>query len=284
MTLEIRHLRTFLVCVSEGTISRAAKRLHVAQPAVSRTLTELERHLQCGLLTRSAAGITLTTDGSAFHPKAVSAVAAFDDAVSSPPRTVRPLYVGHAWSALGEHTSSLLRQWKTLHPDVPIVLRRFDDASGGLSNASVDVAVVRGSAPHDDGPGELLYSEPRVAAVPTGHALHDRVSLDLDDLAHYPLVLNTISGTTDHNLWNNDHALLIAAEVQTVDDWQSHIAAGTGIGVTPASTARLHPHPEITYIPLRDAPPVPVYLAWRRWNQHPLLEEFLGLVRDVSGH
>ncbi|WKX16308.1 LysR substrate-binding domain-containing protein [Streptomyces sp. NL15-2K] len=82
-------------------------------------------------------------------------------------------------------------------------------------------------------------------------------------------------------MWEEGGQPVVAVEVDTIDDWQSYIAAGVGIGVTPASTAWMHPHAEISYLPLRDAPPVPVYLVWASNNRHPALSSFIQLARDV---
>src|SRR5689334_19767564 len=81
MTAELRHLRHFLVVAEEGHVSRAARRLHVAQPALSRSLRQLEAAVGTALLHRHARGVDLTAAGEALLPKARAAVAAADDAL-----------------------------------------------------------------------------------------------------------------------------------------------------------------------------------------------------------
>ncbi|CAM5715666.1 LysR family transcriptional regulator [Streptomyces californicus] len=122
MAVGIHHLRTFLTAVDEGSISKAATRLHEAQSAVSRRLAELERHVKQTLLERSAEGVQPTVAGKTFCAKADAAVTAFDDAMHSDLHRVRALRVGHAWSAIGVYTSEILRQWKEANPEVLVRL------------------------------------------------------------------------------------------------------------------------------------------------------------------
>ncbi|MFC8270034.1 LysR family transcriptional regulator [Streptomyces cinereoruber] len=269
------------MAVEEGSISKAAARLHMPQSAVSRRLAELERQVKHPLLERSAEGVQPTVAGKTFCAKADAAVTAFDDAMRSDLQRVRALRVGHAWSAVGVHTSEILRRWQETHPDVEVRLRRVDDPAGGLTSGLSDVAIMRTHVRGRNLNEELLVMEPRVVAVATDNPLTAVSEVRLADLADHALVINSFSGTTSLRLWQDGRRPVVAVEVDTLDDWQTYIAAGVGIGVTPASTAWIHPHSEITYLPLRDAPPVPVYLVWASNNRHPALRSFVRLTRNV---
>jgi DNA-binding transcriptional LysR family regulator len=83
MTMELRHLRCFLAIAEEGTLTRAATRLHLTQPVVSRTLRQLEDHLGVRLIDRSTHHLGLTAAGHAFQIRAASAVAAADTAFNT---------------------------------------------------------------------------------------------------------------------------------------------------------------------------------------------------------
>ncbi|MDT0494372.1 LysR family transcriptional regulator [Streptomyces sp. NPDC012600] len=281
MTVGIHHLRTYLMAIDEGSISKAAARLHMAQSAVSRRLAELERHVKQPLLERSAEGVQPTVAGKMFCAKADAAVTAFDDAMRSDLHRVRALRVGHAWSAIGVYTSEILRRWQEANPEVLVRLKRVDDPAGGLTSGLSDVAIMRTRIGRRSLHEELLVMEPRVVAVPSGCPLISAGEVLLRDLVDYPLVINSFSGTTSLDLWEEGGQPAVAVEVDTIDDWQSYIAAGVGIGVTPASTAWMHPHAEISYLPLRDAPAVPVYLVWASNNRHPALHCFIQLARNV---
>src|SRR5262245_10141626 len=127
MAVDVRHLRSFLAIADAGNITRAAADLHVTQPALSRTLRQLELHLGVPLVDRSTHHLRLTTSGAAFRIRAAAAVAAVDDALDPRRLDSWPLRVGHAWSALGRYTTPLIRRWAQVHPDVPLQLLRVDD-------------------------------------------------------------------------------------------------------------------------------------------------------------
>ncbi|GAA2687584.1 LysR family transcriptional regulator [Actinoplanes palleronii] len=282
MTVELRHLRAFLAIAAEGTITRAAARLHVTQPALSRTLRQLETHLGVRLIDRSTHHLRLTAAGHAFRPRAAAAVTAVDDALDPARAGTWPLRIGHAWSALGDHTTPLLRLWKQEDPDTPVQLLRVDDRLAGLEHGTVDVAVIRGEA---DLPAEvdtlLLLFEPRVAAVAADSPLTRKARLTLHDLVAEPIAVNTIAGTATLDLWPADDAPNSTVEVANTDDWIAAIAAGHAVGVTTTATAATYPNPAVTYLPLIDVPAVPVRLAWKQPPSHPAVPDLVNLARRL---
>ncbi|HBF79108.1 MAG TPA: LysR family transcriptional regulator [Streptomyces sp.] len=279
--VEVRHLRAFLAVAEEGGFTRAAARLRVSQPVVSRTLAALESRLGVRLVDRSTHHLALTPEGAVFRDKAALAVSAFDDAVTPGRPRPRPLRLGHAWSALGPYTTPLLRTWQQRCPRTPLELLRIDDRTAGLARGEVDAAVLRGPV---DTPGivtEVLYTEGRVAAVAADGPLAARASLSLADLTAGAVVLNTVSGTTTLGLWPPDDRPAATLTVANTDDWLTAIAAGRGAGVSGSSTAGMHPHAGVAYRPLEDAPPLPVLLARRDGPAHPALAELLSLAREI---
>nr|WP_237491845.1 LysR family transcriptional regulator [Streptomyces sp. YIM 132580] len=279
--VELRHLRAFLAIAEEGNVTRAAAHLGLTQPAVSRTLAALERHLGLRLVDRSTHHLSLTPEGVAFRDKAAAAVAAFDEALDTGRLHHWPLRLGHAWSAFGPYTTPLLRGWQERYPATPLELLRIDDRTAGLTRGEVDAALLRGPV---NAPGlvtEVLFTEARVAAVTADGPLASRTSLRLADLVGGPVVLNTVSGTTTPELWPPHARPAATLTVANTDDWLTAIAAGRGSGISAASTAAMHPHPGVAYVPLDDAPGVPVLLARRDGPGHPALPELAALAREI---
>ncbi|MEV5607961.1 LysR family transcriptional regulator [Streptomyces sp. NPDC052225] len=281
--LELRHLRCFLAVADEGNVTRAAARLRLTQPAVSRTLAALEDTLGVRLVDRSTHHLELTPEGHAFREKAGVAVAAFEDAVAAARSAHRPLRLGHAWSAAGAYTTPLLRRWRAAHPDVPLELLRIDDRTAGLTRGAVDVALLRGRVDAAGLVTELLYEEERVAAVPADSALAHREQVRLADLTGEVMVLNTVSGTTSLDLWPAEVRPAATLTVANTDDWLAAIASGQGVGVTSSATVGMHPHPGVVYVGLCDAPAVPVLLARRQGAPgHPAAADLIALAHDVA--
>lgn len=136
-----------------------------------------------------------------------------------------------------------------------------------------------------DTPGlvtELLFTEPRIAAVTADGPLAARATLTLADLTAGPVILNTVSGLTTLDLWPPSARPTTTLTVGNTDDWLTAIAAGRGTGVSVSSTAAMHPHPGVAYRPLSDAPPAQVVLAWRAGAGHPGIGQLGALAREVA--
>jgi DNA-binding transcriptional LysR family regulator len=286
MTVGLRHLRAFLAIAEEGSITGAAAVLHIGQPALSRTLAQLERHLGVRLADRSTHHLELTPQGRTLRERAAAAVAAVDDVLDPAQAAHRALRLGHAWSALGAWTTPLLRRWQHEHPDVPLQLLRIDDRTAGLLEGRVDAALLRGPLrPALTGLRTAwLLDERRVAAVPAdGPLAAGEGPLTLADLAGRPVAVNTVSGLTTPALWPQElrPGPERTVEVANTDDWLGTIAAGRAVGASTEATAHMHPHPGVVYRPLAGVPDVPVLLVWREGFGHPRLPELAALARRV---
>ncbi|MGN9778870.1 LysR family transcriptional regulator [Micromonospora sp. H33] len=283
MTVDLRHLRAFLAIAEEGSITRAAVRLRLTQPALSRTLRQLETHLGVRLVDRTTHHLELTAVGRAYRDRAAAAVAAVDDVLDPLHVGGRPIRLGHAWSALGEHTVTLLRRWRHAHPETPLELLRIDERSAGLAQGRVDVAVLRQPVDLPGVRAHRLLTEPRLATVPADSPLAGRASLTLADLVDQPIAVNVETGTTTLDLWPAGHAPAAVVQVANTDDWLAAISAGRAMGVTTSATAAMYPSPAVVYLPLTDAPEVTVLLAWRQPPGHPAVADLVALAREAVG-
>ncbi|MFG2863023.1 LysR family transcriptional regulator [Streptomyces sioyaensis] len=283
MSIELRHFRCFLAIADTLSITRAAERLHLTQPAVSRTLSRLEQELGIRLVDRSTHHLALTPDGRAFRDRARIAVSAFDRALATAHHTEWPLRLGHAWSAAGTDTTALLRRWREEHPETPLELLRIDDRTAGLARGDVDAALLRGEVQAPGLVTEQLTTEPRVAGLPADDPLADRTALSLTDLTDRTIAVNTVSGITGLDLWPAGARPATSITIGNTDDWLAAITGGRAVGVTTSATAEMHPHPAMAYVPLTDAPPVPVVIAWRDGPGHPGIGDLIGLAHEVMG-
>ncbi|WP_018350401.1 LysR family transcriptional regulator [Longispora albida] len=281
MTIELRHLRAFLAIAEEDNVTRAAARLHLSQPALSRILRQLEDHLGARLADRSTHHFVLTTEGRTFRDKALAAVSAVESALD--PRGLRawPLRLSHTWPALGDHTIPLLRRWDERHPGTPLDLLRIDDRTAGLTQGRADAALLRGGAVPDGFRAELLTVEERVAVMAADSPLAALPIVTPSDLAAHPLALNTVSGTTTLDLWPLDARPASVIEVTNTDEWLVVIAAGRAAGVSTSATPSNHTHPSLVYRPLAGVPAVPVHLVWPYGPAHPAIPDLLALAREI---
>jgi DNA-binding transcriptional LysR family regulator len=277
--LELRHLRVLVALAREGTFTDAAIELGLSQPAVSRSLARLEQLVGVELVARTTRSLELTPAGQAAIVAAVAALDAIDTFVAVARGTLRPLRLGYTWAAFGRHTDRVLRMWQAEHPDVPLQVHRIDDRTAGLGSGRVDVAIRRGRVEETGVLVESLFVEPRLAAVSAGSPLAGRTHLQLDDIARETIVLVPGVGTTSLALWPEDGRPARTVEVANIDEWLLAISSSGAVGVTPESTAWQHAHPGVRYIPLTDAPLVPVSLLAPQARTHPAVAELAALVR-----
>jgi DNA-binding transcriptional LysR family regulator len=274
MTVELRHLRCFLAIVDEGNITRAAQLLHVSQPALSRTLSQLEHSLAIRLVDRSTHHLVLTDAGKTFAVTARDAVRRVDEAISSISAAVPPIRFGHNWSS-ATHAAAIMRWWAAEFPHRQLRSQRNNERLAGLADGHVDVALVRGLITDRSFRCIVIDNETRMAVVPSGHRLAGAAQVSLADLSGETLIVSSTTGTTTLDLWPEPPRPTIGADLPTIDDWLIAIATSGGIGITPASTATLHPHPDVRFIPIIDAPTVPLVLVWPRRNPHPHTKAFV---------
>ncbi|WP_330350565.1 LysR family transcriptional regulator [Streptomyces sp. NBC_00582] len=268
MDVELRHLRCLVAIVDEGTFTDAAIALGVSQAAVSRTLASLERSLGVRLLRRTSREVTPTATGLRVVAHARRVLGEVADLVREATSGHTSLRVGYAWSALGRHTAAFQRRWVQEHPGTDLRLVRVNTATAGLAEGSCDLAVVR--RPLDDRrfDSAIVGLERRLAALSAEDDLAAHRSLRLADLAERTLLIDRRTGTTTPELWPPD-ARPATEEIHDVDDWLTVISAGRRVGMTAESTAYQYPRPGVVYVPVRDAEPVAVRLAWWRDDPHP---------------
>ncbi len=276
--VELAHLRVLVAVADAGTVTDAAARLGLSQPAVSRSLARFEAALGVELVRRTTRSLVLTDAGRAAYERAVEVLRSVDTMVDEARGQVGPLRVGYSWAALGPYTSDVLRTWRAEHPEVALVLHRVDDRSGGLSAGSVDVAIRRDRVEEPGVRVEPIFDEGRMAVLPAGSALARQSSLTLADLVDETIAMVPSIGTTTLDLWPAGARPQRVVEVTNTDEWLLTIASGEAVGVTPDSTPTQHRHPGVRFVPLSDAPWLTVSLVWPTAHQHPALAAFVATV------
>jgi DNA-binding transcriptional LysR family regulator len=203
MEIGLRHLTCFVAVAQERTLGRAAQRLHVSQPAVSKTLSDLERQAGRQLVMRGRAGTQLTPAGEEFLKYAAEATRAVDAAAValSPSRTPLPpvLAIASLYTVAGGLLAQAIARLGARRPDARVAIRMSHNPEllGALKSAEVDLAVGRMAEP-DMMRGisfELLYAESLAVVTRPGHALAAQGAVSPRDLLGYPLVIPE-SGTT----------------------------------------------------------------------------------------
>jgi DNA-binding transcriptional LysR family regulator len=193
--LELRHLRYFLAVAEELNFSRAAERLHMAQPPLSAAIRQLEQDLGTELLLRTTREVRLTEAGAAFLEGARRTLAELDrarrDAQRAGAGEAGTLHVGFSWSARFETLPAIGRSFRASHPDVSLLTEEMWNARmlPALRSGTIDVAV----SLCPEIAGEFAYlpirREPVIALLSRSHPLAGADTIELRALAEERFLL-----------------------------------------------------------------------------------------------
>jgi LysR family transcriptional regulator, benzoate and cis,cis-muconate-responsive activator of ben and cat genes len=283
--MELRQLRYFVAVAEETNISRAAQKIFLTQPALSRQIKALEDEIGQCLLERHAHSISLTPAGAALLREGRELLKHADqviERVRSSAQTVR-LRVGYAPSLASGLLSGAVENFAQKHPHARVEL--FDlstkEMLAGLENDSLDVAITVGV--DRDGHGlkwTPLARVPWQLAVNRQHALARRPSVTPDEIAREPLLVFCQSDYPEywHTVmeWLREHRQrpVISGEYDGINSLLSAVESGLGIALVTTSTARLIPE-RVRLKPL-SAPPKPLCIAAGHRITHPI-EKPLGV-------
>ncbi|MFD6324555.1 LysR family transcriptional regulator [Streptomyces sp. NPDC058442] len=290
--MELRQLRSFLVLAEECHFGRAAARLHVAQPALSQQVKQLERELGVTLFNRSTRRVELTEAGRHLTDYARTIVTEEERARIH----LRELATGHAGRVsvgfIGTATYDVLpRVARTVRAKLPgitldlrgeVLTPRLVE---GLLSGTFDLAVLRGMVSQENIRTTPLRSEPLVAVLPAHHRLADRPGIPLEALAGEPFVIHpsqSRSSMYDRVLAACQRAgfrpdpLIEIAETATL---VVLVAAGHGVALVPQSVQSLSLE-GVTYVPLTGSESVELMLARRTHRVSAATEQVASVIED----
>jgi DNA-binding transcriptional LysR family regulator len=287
---ELRQLRYFVAVAEDLNFTRAARRVHVVQQALSNAIAQLEQQLGAKLFVRTTRHVELTDAGNALLPHARAALTAADRGMVALADTLAGrrgrLRVGLAATAGLGLTPALLRQFRARYPDVEVETRHFDfsDPHGGLVDESMDVAIVR---PPFSGSGLAMVEltrERRYAVLSSAHPLAGEPELELDQLLDEPWVY-TKSDRVWSDFWRVAERRTRPSPVgpfcSGFDDLFEAARSLRGTGLVPESIAAAQSWPGLCFVPVADLPLSAVVVAWRDGDERPIVASFVDLAAEL---
>ncbi|MFE1602241.1 LysR substrate-binding domain-containing protein [Methylobacterium sp. ID0610] len=294
--LEFSQIRCFVAVAEELHFGRAAARLSMTQPPLSRQIQVLERVLDVQLLERSSRSVRLTAAGRSFLPEAVRILRLSEAAT----HVTRQVAAGRAGTIKLSFTAAsaydflpnLVTACRAALPDVTLALREMvtKDQIEELLAGRIDAALVRPPVTHPELDSVRARAEPLVAALPAGHPLAAREALALGDFDGLPF----IAYAPHEARYFYDLVAGLFAEARIQPDTVQQLAqihsmlalvrAGLGLALVPQAAERLRLD-GVAYRPLALARPRPVelVLAWRRDHDNPLIAPLVRLVEAGAG-
>jgi DNA-binding transcriptional LysR family regulator len=293
--MELRQIKYFVALAEELNFGRAAEKLHISQPPLTRQIQQLESDVGARLFTRSSRGVELTQAGIALLDDARRILdligVAKERAGKFGHGRIGRLDVGIFGSAILNHIPRLLLQFRQRYPEVQIALHEFTKAEqiAALREKRLTIGFNRHVTVEPDIMVETVFLEPLLVALHSKHPLARHKAIRISEVVDEPLILypsNTRPGFADDvmALFRTEGVKpRVAQEVTDVVTAVALVASGFGICITPeaASTLRL---PGVVYRPVKATPPPTIDLAclYRRDDDSPILEAFLEIVRKYG--
>ncbi|MEW1586279.1 LysR substrate-binding domain-containing protein [Micromonospora vinacea] len=281
MDVDLRKLRYFVAVAEELHFGRAAARLHIAQPVLSRQIRAFEHELRAELFVRDRRSTVLTEAGRQLLTDARPLLASADALRRRVQRAAhgRPTFTIAFMPGL--LVTAEARAIGQRHPDlaVNVVRTSWDDQTDIVREGRADVSYVR--LPVDQRGLRLrpLFTEPRVVVLPTDHRLAGKESVDLAELVEERLLQDPDAVPEWRDLPNRptDPDPRPRPELNSVEEKLEHVAAYAGMVILPLSTATFYTRPDVIHVPVADLGPNQVCLAWAEGNRSPLVHEFVDL-------
>jgi len=251
MDVDLRKLRYFVAVAEELHFGRAAARLHIAQPVLSRQIRALEDELHVQLFVRDRRSTELTAAGRQL----------LEDA--------RPLLASA--DALRRRVARAARG-------------SWDDQVEVLHDGRADVSIVRLPIETRGLSVRPLHAEPRMVALRSDHRLAGKESVTVGDLADEHLLQDPDAVPE----WRDIAVELRKGTspgypvFHSIEEKLEHVAAGHGIAIIPASTAGYYTRPDVTHLPVEDIEPNQVCIAWIASRRSRLIYEFVDIASDVG--
>lgn len=280
--MELRHLRHFLAVAETRHFGRAAEQLHIAQPALSQSIRQLEAELGATLLARTTRQVSLTPAGAFFRDEAQRLVDGLDDSV----RGVRRIAEGRSGLLRVALTGTaafdqLPRIARIVQQDLPgialeVVADQLTPAQlDGLRSGHVDLGLLRPPVAGDDVELRTVLRERLVLALPADHRLADEPGLEVVDVAHDAFVMYADT----HSAVNE--VVVRSARAAGFSPRREHeaantsvllalVAAGLGIALVPES-ARALPLRGVVFRDVAGAATIDLALGWVREHPSPLV-------------
>lgn len=292
--MELRQMRCFVAVAQELHFGRAAERLHLSQPPLTRTIQQLEQNLGVTLLERSKRRVAMTAAGRAFLAHSLRILSLADESVSEVRRVAAgfggTLSVSFVGSAMFILLPAVLREMHSRFPEVEIKLHEMatDQQVSALLDNRTQAAFIRPGVVHPGLRSRILLRESLAVALPSAHPLADLPAVSLGQLAEDPFVL--FPRQTHGSLGNRILDLcaqqgFVPRIVQEALEMQTAlglVAGGLGVAVVPGGV-RNFSWPGIVLLPMPEpAPTIELSLASRLDEPSPILPHFLRIAEEIA--
>jgi len=287
--MDLRQLRYFVTVATERSFSRAADRLHIAQPPLSRQIQQLEAEVGAELVDRTARPLGLTSLGRLFYAQAVQVLGRVEEMHSTMGRAIvaekRRFVIGFVASTIYARLPELIREFRAAAPEVQLSLIDMVslDQITALKEGRIDIGFGRIRFEAPDVRRTVLHEEELVAAVPAGHPLAaGEGPVSLAQVAREPLIIYPREPRPSYadqvlSLFH-DYSLSprVAHEARELQIALGLVAAEEGVCIVPTSMQRSRVD-DVHYRRLAESATSPIIMSHRLSDQ----SRDIGLMAEI---
>jgi len=295
--MELRHLRYFLAVAEELHVGRAAQRLHIAQPPLSRQIHDLEREIGVRLFRRQGRRIALTEAGQIFLQGVQRTLDQLGESIHLARRAdqgdIGQMTIGFVSAAAMRIVPNMLREFRALHPDVTVQVRSMTsrDQIAALQRRDLTLGVVRLPVTDPALASQVILRESLLAILPDTHPLAQQEQIPLQALSQESFILYpraegpVIYDTIVSYCRQAGFSPIVVQEASEGLIMNGLVASGIGVALRIGElrdVASLQGS-GIVMKPISDAiPPWEMALIWRKDDTSPVLQRFLAVARHLS--
>ncbi len=291
--MELRHLRQFVAVAETRHFGQAAKRLFLAQPALSQSVRQLEAELGVTLLARTTRQVSLTPAGEYFYRETVRLLAGLDDSVTSVRRIDEGrtglVRIGFTGTAAFDRLPAIARALRQRLPEVALEVHGdllTPAQVDGLRSEELDLAVLRPPVAGDDLEVRTIASESMVLALPVDHRLAQEPALEVLDVAFESFVMYSDAHSAVNEVVTRSCRLAGFTpkrehEAPDTSVLLALVAAGLGVALVPESVRSM----KLDGVVFRDvggADTIDLALAWSRGKSLPLVTSLISALEDAG--
>lgn len=292
--MDLRHLRYFQAVAEELSFSKASRRLHIAQPALSRAVKELEEMVGHELLARTRRSVALTPAGRVLLSETRLVLQRLEEAIRRVRRTAAgeegELRLGYIGPPTHSFLGRIVKAFRSTYPRITVVLeeRTPERVWEMVAHGRLDVGLTRPVLPHHtEGLHTLvLHQEQLYAALPAEHPWLKHRVIPWRQLSTEPLII--LSRREGVSLYDAVLAACRAARFtpslahtpSLISTVLSYVEAGAGIGIIPESICALGQGLPLAFRPLLPVSSVDLVMVWSEQNDNPAAAAFRRLLQE----
>jgi len=292
---DLNQLRCFVTVAEELHFGRAASRLNMTQPPLSRQIQVLEHIIDAALLERTSRSVKLTPAGRSFLPEARHILKMAESAAQVARRIASgksgSLKIGFTAAAAYGFMPELLAACRTRLPEADLSLSEMvsGDQIEALAFGQIDAGLLRPPIARPELASRRVVAEPLLAAIPKKHPLANADTVTIKDFDDQPFVMySPYESRYFHDLLVAlfTRADILPRYVQHLSQIHSILAmvrAGLGLAIVPAAAAGLKiSDVRLKPLKLRTRVPVELFMVWRRDDENPLLSALVKIAGELT--